>query len=96
MQYYIPRNYTNAGKFLNGMVGLRNGIEAGILGYGAYLMLKVFLITADTTVKLVAYPVVILPLVIFAAIGVGGDSLTQRLRLMMIWARRKRQTKYHR
>ena len=75
--YSIPANYTDSGKLLGGMLETRNTVEAGILvvllGYPELMWLP------DGMVKVVVMTLTLLPIGVFALMGVGGDSLMQYL-----------------
>ena len=72
--YTIPPNYTDSGKLMGGMLETRNTVEAGILlvlvGYPEVKWLPV-----DLTTKIVIMTVTLIPLGVFALMGIGGDSL---------------------
>lgn len=74
--YTIPPNYTDSGKLMGGMLETRNTVEAGILlvlvGYPEVKWLPV-----DLTTKIVIMTVTLIPLGVFALMGIGGDSLLQ-------------------
>ena len=74
--YFIPANYTDAGKLFGGMLETRNTIEAIILvaliGYPELMWLPV-----GATIKIVIMVVTLLPIGIAALMGIGGDSLGQ-------------------
>lgn len=93
--YRIPDNYTNKGRLLNGMLKTRNTIEAVIVLYlGFYLDLKVLANVLSARAKVAVAVVVILPLAIACLIGVGDDSLTQRLVLWRKFKKNKRKLHY--
>lgn len=74
--YAIPANYTDSGKLFGGMLETRNTIEAIILvllvGYPEFMWLHV-----PGTIKVVIMVVTLLPLGVFALMGIAGDSLFQ-------------------
>ena len=74
--YTIPPNYTDSGKLLGGMLETRNTIEAAALlllvGYPELMWLHL-----GVTAKVVVMTVTLLPLGVFALMGLGGDSLLQ-------------------
>lgn len=76
--YHIPANYTDSGKLLGGLVKTRNAIEAiiiiAILGVIELRMLDI-----DTTTKIILSTTTLLPIGLFALIGIRGDSLIQFL-----------------
>ena len=75
--YTIPPNFAQEGTIFSGRVRLRNAFEAGLL---ALLLLQALLAT-DLGVKGKIYAGVIamIPIVIFAVLGVQGESLTSFL-----------------
>lgn len=72
--YTIPPNFATEGTILSGRLRIRNAFEAGGL---VFLCLQV-LLSLDWGVrgKIYAGIIVILPVAIFALLGVQGDSLT--------------------
>ena len=75
--YTIPPNFAQEGTIFSGRVRLRNAFEAGLL---ALLLLQALLAT-DLGVKgkIYAGVIVMIPIVIFAVLGVQGESLTSFL-----------------
>lgn len=90
--FAIPVNYTDSGKFLNGMFETRNAIEAAIivvlLGYPLFTIFSFGLIA-----KIVIATVFILPLAILALVGIDGDSFSQYL--VRVFKFRKQKRKLH-
>lgn len=72
--YTIPPNFAKEGTILSGRVEARNAVEAAAL----VLLLFQLLMAVDLSVKGKIYAgiIVILPVAIFAVIGVQGESLT--------------------
>lgn len=93
--YTIPPNYTDSGKLLGGLLEPRNTVEAGILlimiGYPELMWLQL-----PATAKVVVMTVTLLPLTVFALMGLGGDSLFQYLGHMALFWLRRRQLHYRR
>ena len=87
--YTIPANYTDAGKIFGGLVAVRNLVESIIfcvaLGY-----MELVLIPMTETVRIIVMIVTILPIGLFALIGVDGDSLCQYLWRMLKFLFRRR------
>lgn len=88
--YTIPPNYTDSGKLMGGMLETRNTVEAGILlvlvGYPEVKWLPV-----DLTTKIVIMTVTLIPLGVFALMGIGGDSLLQyATHMIRFWHRRRK------
>jgi hypothetical protein len=97
--YTIPPNYTDSGKLLGGLLEVRNTVEAGILltlvGYPELMWLHL-----PVTAKVTVMTVTLLPLTIFALMGLGGDSLLQYVsHIILYWMRRRtlhyRRVGYH-
>lgn len=97
--YTIPPNYTDSGKLLGGLLEVRNTVEAGILlalvGYPELMWLHL-----PVTAKVTVMTVTLLPLAIFALMGLGGDSLLQYVsHIILYWMRRRtlhyRRVGYH-
>lgn len=88
--YTIPPNYTDSGKLLGGMLETRNTAEAVILlllvGYPELMWLHI-----PVTAKVVVMTMTLLPLGVFALMGLGGDSLLQFvIHMFLFWIRRRR------
>ncbi len=75
--YTIPVNYTDSGKFLGGLVSIRNAIETLILV--ALLGFLEWTIIPSGMVKVVVMTITLVPLAVFSAMGIDGDSLCQYL-----------------
>lgn len=87
--YTIPPNYTDSGKLLGGLLEVRNTVEAGVLlvlvGYPELMWLHL-----PVTAKVTVMTVTLLPLTIFALMGLGGDSLLQYVtHIALFWMRRR-------
>ena len=72
--YYIPANFIDTGTVFGGMLKLRNVIEAGVLLI--ITGLPVFHLNISFTAKIITACLTVLPLCLFALIGVGGESLS--------------------
>ena len=82
--YPVPANYTDSGRLFGGLCEVRNTVEAAVLvlliGYPELaLPLKVVVIT-----------ITLLPLGVFALMGIGGESLLQYALHMAAYAKAKR------
>ena len=76
--YIIPPNFVDTGTFFGGMFRARNVIEAGILA--AVTGLPVFLLLPfGLTARIIVLCLTTLPLVLFALIGISGESLSSFL-----------------
>jgi len=93
--YYIPANYTDSGRLFGGMLETRNTIEAVLivlaLGYP-----EIKWVPLSATYKVVLMVVTLLPIGIFALMGVNGDSLGQTLTHMLRFAKKRRRLSMHR
>ena len=88
--YTIPPNYTDSGKLLGGMLETRNTIEAVFLlllvGYPELMWMHL-----PVTAKVVVMTMTLLPMGVFALMGIGGDSLLQYVTHMIrFWHRRRK------
>ena len=86
--YYIPANYTDAGKIL-GVFELRNLIEAIILGVPLLFGCIAFL-PLELTAKVIVTITLFVPVVGFALIGISDDSLSRYMKTRWHWKKRKR------
>ena len=87
--YVIPANYTDSGKWLGGLLSLRNAIETIIvalaLGY-----LEGVLIPMNGTVRIIVMVLTILPIGLITMMGIDGDSLFQYVGRVFKFMKRKR------
>ena len=90
--YYIPVNYTDAGK-LFGLFEIRNAIESVVLGLPV-LGLCTALLPFTITWKIIVTLCLLVPTVGFALIGLKDDSLTRYLKTWWTWRRRRRVLTY--
>ena len=90
--YYIPVNYTDAGK-LFGLFEIRNAIEAVVLGLPV-LGLCATLLPLTITWKIIVTLCLLVPTVGFALIGLKDDRLTRYLKTWWTWRRRRRVLTY--
>ena len=74
--YMIPVNYTDSGKLLGGMLSVRSAIETVILllvfGY-----IELAIIPMGETLRIIVMVVTLLPMGVFAMMGIDGESLFQ-------------------
>ena len=93
--YVIPANYTDSGKLFGGMVETRNAVEAGALvllvGYPELMWIPM-----SATIRIVVMTVMLIPLAVFAFMGIDGDSLLQYLGHMLSFWRNKRKLHFRR
>lgn len=90
--YYIPANYTDAGKVF-GVFEIRNVIEALLIG-APVLFLCASLIPLDITAKVIVTLVAFIPLAGFALIGISDDSLSRWLKAWLGWRKKRRVLTY--
>ena len=90
--YYIPANYTDAGR-LFGLFEIRNAIEAVLLGLPV-LGFCITGLTLELTQKIMVTLFLLVPIVGFALIGLRDDSLTRYIRTWWTWRRKRRVLTY--
>lgn len=93
--YIIPDNYQNSGKLLNGLVSSRNAVETCII-VPLVAFLEYTLIPIWGYAKLVIMLITLVPLLIFTAFGIAGDSFSQRLAIIYRFYRRRRKLHFKR
>ncbi len=87
--YIIPPNFVDTGTFFGGMFRARNVIEAGILA--AVTGLPVFLfLPFSLTARIIVLCLTTLPLVLFALIGISGESLSSFLVIFLKYWKNRR------
>ena len=75
--YTIPPNFAESGKWFSGRVSAGNVVEAAVM---SLILLKILLqVPVDGRTKIYLGIIFILPVVIFAVIGVQGERLTAYL-----------------
>lgn len=86
--YTIPPNFAQEGTILSGRVRFRNAFEAGILE----LFLLQILLSLDWGIRMKIYAgvAVLIPVLIFAVLGVQGESLTSFLFQFLRYLNRRR------
>ena len=89
--YVIPPNFIEGGTLMGGMLKTRNAIEAGILG--TVVGWPVMHLGCSLTTRIIILCLTALPLVLFALIGISGESLSQFVLLFISWLRNRRQLK---
>lgn len=87
--YPVPANYTDSGRLFGGLCEVRNTMEAvvlvALLGYPELAWLHLAL-----PLKVVVITITLLPLGVFALMGIGGESLLQYALHMAAYAKAKR------
>ena len=84
--YIIPPNFVDTGTFFGGMFRARNVIEAGILAVATGLPVFLFL-PFGLTARIIVLCLTTLPLVLFALIGISGESLSSFLVIFLKYMR---------
>ena len=88
--YIIPANYTDSGKWLGGLLTLRNTIETIVLLVGLGYI-EVALIPMSQTVRIIVMVLTMLPLGLITMMGIDGDSLFQYLgHIFRFWERKRK------
>ena len=90
--YYIPANYTDAGRIF-GLFEIRNVIEALLLGVPVLAFCLKFL-PFGLTAKIILTLVIVIPAVGFAVMGINGDSLSRHMKAWLGWRKRRRVLTY--
>ena len=72
--YIIPPNFIDTGTIFGGVLKLRNAIEAGIIA--VVTGVPVFHIPVSLTTRIIIACITTLPLILFAIIGIDGESLS--------------------
>jgi len=86
--YIIPHNFIEGGKVFGGMFRMRNAVEAGVLALATgYPILK---LSMGLYGRIVLLCVITLPLVLFAMIGIGDNSLSEFVINFFVFLRKRR------
>lgn len=96
--YFIPDNYTDSGRILDGMLNLRNAIEAGALAVVLYFIengLLTALGLASSTIIIVML-VTIVPIAGMALFGMNGDCFSVFLKSIFRFLKNKRKMRFRR
>ena len=86
--FYIPPNFMESGTVLGGTLKLRNAAEAVILGLAVGL--PVLRLSISLTARIILLCLTVLPLMLAAVIGVGGESLSAFALSFIQFLRRRR------
>lgn len=86
--YIIPPNFIEGGTLMGGMIKTRNAVEAGIIGVA--IGWPVMHLSVSLTARVIILCLTALPFVLFALIGVSGESLSSFLLLVFSWFRNRR------
>lgn len=86
--YTIPPNFAESGKWFSGRVSAGNVVEAAVM---SLILLKILLqVPVDGRTKIYLGIIFILPVVIFAVIGVQGERLTAYLFHILCFLKNRR------
>ena len=95
--YIIPNNFTDSGKLLNGMLELRNTLEAGCIGGLLYLIEKNTIANTLSDVNYVlVFILTVVPITVLCLIGINGDSITVFLKTCFIFLKNHRKMRFRR
>ena len=94
VQYFIPINIGDDGGVLGGRFKKRNMIEAVIIGLLLTLVWKIICYPYDIIVKVVAYIILVIPVVLFAIVGVNNESLLEFLLEYLAYKKKRRKMKF--
>lgn len=86
--YIIPPNFIETGTILGGTIKLRNAAEALFLSL--LIGFPVFHLPATLTTKIIICCLTVLPLSLFAIIGIDGESLSSFAVNFFIYRRNRR------
>lgn len=95
-EFYIPNNYTDSGRVINGMFKLRNVIEASIIGYVMYKLLIALLPIETMRTKIITTFAITIPITVLALIGFQGDSITQTIGSIFRFIRDRKRLRFRR
>ena len=90
--YYIPTNYTDAGRAL-GLFEIRNLIEAAVVTVPTIFLCLKYL-PMSLTARIMAAVTISVPLGGFALIGIAGDSLSRWLICWLRWYKSRRYIRF--
>lgn len=93
-QYFIPINIGDDGGVLGGRFKKRNMIEAVVIGLLLTLVWKIIFYPYDIIVKIVAYIILVIPVVLFAIIGVNNESFLEFLLEYLAYKKKRRKMKF--
>ena len=86
--YIIPPNFIESGTLFGGTVKIRNAIEAAIITLGVGL--PIFKLPFTLTTKIMVACVTVLPLALFAVIGIDGESLSSFVINFFVYLKKRR------
>lgn len=86
--YIIPPNFIETGTILGGTIKFRNAVEAAILSL--LIGFPVFHLPVTLTTKIIIACLTVLPVALFAIIGIGGESLSSFVINFFIFLKNRR------
>lgn len=86
--YIIPPNFIDTGTIFGGALKLRNAIEAGVIA--VVTGVPVFHIPVSLTARIIIACITTLPLVLFAIIGIDGESLSSFVKNFFSYLKNRR------
>lgn len=93
-QYFIPINIGDDGGVLGGRFKKRNMIEAVVIGLLLTLVWKIIFYPYDIIIKIVAYIILVIPVVLFAIVGVNNESFLEFLLEYLAYKKKRRKMKF--
>lgn len=96
--YFIPDNFTDSGRILNGMFETRKLLEAVGIGAVLYFIEKnlIYLPMENKAVAVLIMLCTISPIVIMALIGLNGDCLSVFIKTVFTFIKDKRKLRFRR
>jgi hypothetical protein len=95
--FIIPNNFTDSGKILDGMISLRNAIEAVVItGLLGKLESTILFGLMDMKIALIIMLVTLSPVLLFTVIGINGDCFTVFMKSFIEFLRNKRKLRFRR
>lgn len=93
--FFVPQNFTDSGKSIYGMFNTRNLVEAiAVLVLIGYPEMK--FLPFQTSIKVVIMIITLIPLVLFALIGIDGDSFVQFCEHVFMYLKNRRKMHFRR
>lgn len=86
--YIIPPNFIETGTILGGTIKFRNAVEAVILSL--LIGIPVFHIPVTLTTRIIIACLTVLPVALFAIIGIGGESLSSFVINFFVFLKKRR------
>ena len=95
--FFIPNNFTDSGRIFNGMLSLRNAIEAGVI---AFLLYKIegAIITPLVApgIDIVIMLCTIGPIACMALFGINGDCFTVFVKSIFTFLKNRKKMRFRR